>query len=79
MTVPAGGAYPRVLPALVALGDTVRHPEGFAIRVTSKAQEPGDNTPWLFGYATRSGQRGTCPFPADQPVTLLHSAGSRAA
>lgn len=79
MNVPAGGAYPRVLPGLIALGDTVRHPEGFAIRVTSKDQEPGDRAPYLFGYVTRSGQRGTCPFPADQAVTLLHSAGSRAA
>lgn len=78
MNVPAGGAYPKVPPDLIALGDTVRHPEGFAIRVTSKDQEPGDRSPYLFGYATRSGQRGTCPFPADQPVTLLHSAGSRA-
>jgi hypothetical protein len=61
------------------LGDTVRHPEGFAIRVTSKDQEPGDRSPFLLGFATRSGQRGTCPFPADMPVVLLHSAGTRAA
>jgi hypothetical protein len=79
MTVPAGGAYPKVLPALIALGDVIRLPEGMSARVVSKEQEPGEATPVLFGYATRTGVRGTCPFPADQAVTLLHSAGSRAA
>lgn len=79
MNVPAGGAYPRILPALVCLGDVIRLPEGMSARVVSKEQELGEAAPVLFGYATRTGVRGYCPFPANQLVTLLHSAGSRAA
>lgn len=79
MNVPSGGAHPRVLPALICLGDTIRLPEGMSARIVSKEQAPGAGTPVLFGYATRTGVRGYCPFPADQLVTLLHSAGSRAA
>jgi hypothetical protein len=64
---------------MVALGDVIRLPEGMSARVVSKEQEPGEATPVLFGYATRTGVRGYCPFPADMPVVLLHSAGTRAA
>ena len=79
MTVPAGGAPVRVLPALICLGDTIRMPDGIPGRVISKAQEPGLNAPFLLGYKQRGGGTAVCPFPADMPVTLLHSAGSRAA
>jgi hypothetical protein len=74
MTVPAGGAPVRVLPAEISLGDIIRTPEGMRARVTSREQAPGESTPWLLGYTEQCGVKGYRPFPADQFVTLLHRA-----